>query len=131
MPRRAVIIAVLMFAVAGCGGATRTVSVTTTAPSVTTSETTTPRSDEVLAVPTVGGFYGRCPRGAREWTLRFIVPADSANDIISSKVGNGRVRHNVVNPGGVATFHLAAGAVRTPEPADRISRHPATAVATT
>ena len=132
MPKRAAIAAAVALAAAGCGGATRTVSITTTAPSVTSTETTTSLpSDEVLAVPTVGRFFGRCPRAARVWTLRFIVPGDSATDTITSKVGNGPVRRADVNPGGTVTFHLVAGAIRTPEPADRISRHRAKTVATT
>lgn len=81
MRKRAAIATVIALAVAGCGGATRTVSITTTAPSATTPATTaSPPRDEVLAVPTVGRFYGRCPRASRVWTLRFIVPAGSATD---------------------------------------------------
>jgi hypothetical protein len=141
MPKCAAVVAVIALVAAGCGGSTRTVSITTTAPSMTrtattrsvttTTTTSSLSSDEVLAIPAVGGFYGRCVRGARVWTLRFVVPAGGASDVVSSQVGNGPVRRVEVNPGGAAAFHLVPGAVRTPEPADRISRHRATTVATT
>jgi hypothetical protein len=141
MAKGAAVAVMLALGAAGCGGATRTVTITTTAPPVTTAgtATTTPSattrpttgSDEVLAIPTVGRFYGRCPRAARVWTLRFMVPSDSATDTISSKIGNGRLRRVNVSPGGAVTFDLLAGAVRTSEPTDRLARHPATTVATT
>jgi hypothetical protein len=132
MPKRGAVIAVVALAAAGCGTTTRTVSITTTAPPVTETATTALlRSDEVLAVPSVGRFYGRCPRRARVWALRFSVPAGSATDIVSYKIGAGPVRRVNVSPGRAVTFHLVARAARTPEPADRISQHPATTVATT
>lgn len=122
----------LSLATAGCGGATKTVTITVPGRSVTSSSTKpTPASDEVLAVPTVGGFYGRCPRGAPVWTLRFVVPVDSATDAIISKLGGGPVKHASVNPGDSLTFHLVPNSVRTHEPPDRFPRLPATTVATT
>ncbi len=132
MPKRAAILAVVALGAGGCSGATRTVSITRTAPPVTRPATPpAPLPDEVLAVPAIGRFVGRCPRRARRWTLRFIVPPTSATDTISYTVGDGPVRRVNVNPGAAATFRLVAGTVRTPEPADRISAHPATTVATT
>lgn len=129
--RCAATIAALASAVAGCGGTTRTVSVTTTAPPVTSTATATLSTDEVLAVPAVGRFDARCPPAAHEWTLRFIAPADGATDAITSTVRHRRPRRTAVNPGGVATFHLVPGSVPTSEPADRISHHHATTIATT
>ena len=119
-------------AAAGCGGGTKTVSVTTTAPPATRTVTVPPSaSDEVLTIPAVGRFYGRCPRGARVWTLRFVVPADAATEFIRYRIGEGPPRDLKLDPGGAVTVHLVPDAVRITEPADSISRHPATAIATT
>ncbi len=137
MLRGAAILAVVAWAVTGCGGATRTVSITitatpttTTAPPTATSGATRP-SDEVLAVPAVGRFYATCPRAAHHWTLRFMVSAGGANDTISYRVRHGPMRRAAVKPGATATFQLAAGSFHTAEPADRIARHRATTIATT
>jgi hypothetical protein len=130
MPKRAAIAAAIAMAAGGCGGSTKTVTVTTRAPSVTTSSTTSV-SPEVLAVPTIGGFYGRCPRGAGVWTLQFVVPATSASDTITSKIGSRPLRRAQVNPGQAATFRLIPNAAHARQPADPMSGHRATTVATT
>jgi hypothetical protein len=131
MPKRAAIAAAIAMAAGGCGGSTKTVTVTTRAPSVATSSTTTPASPEVLAVPTIGGFYGRCPRGAAVWTLQFVVPATSASDTITSKIESGPLRRAQVNPGQAATFRLIPNAAHVRQPADPMSGHRATTVPTT
>jgi hypothetical protein len=131
MPKRAAIAAAIAVAAAGCGGSTRTVTVTTRARSATTTSTTTSASPEVLAVPTIGGFYGRCPRGAGAWTLRFVTPAASASDTITSKLGSGPLRRAQVNPGQAATFRLIPNAAHARQPADTMSGHRATTLATT
>lgn len=105
-------------------------TVTTHPPPVTTPSTTS-ASPEVLAVPSIGGFYGRCPRGARVWTLRFVASTTSASDTITSKIGGGPLRRAQVNPGQAATFHLITNAARARQPADPMSGHPATTVTTT
>ena len=121
----------LSFATAGCGRSTKTVTTTVPGRSVTTSSTgSTPTSDEVLGVPTVGGFYGLCPRGATVWILRFVA-ADSATDEIIFKLGNGPAKQASVNPGDTLTFRLVPNSVRTREPADPFPRLSATTVATT
>jgi hypothetical protein len=131
MPKRAAIAAAIAVAAGGCGGSSKTVTVTTHAPSVTTSSTTMSPSNEVLAVPTIGGFYGRCPRGAGVWTLHFLVPATSASDTITSKIGSGALRRAQVNPGQAVTFRLIPNAAHARQPTDPMSGHRATAVATT
>jgi hypothetical protein len=99
---------------------------------VTTSSTESAKtSDEVLAVSTVGGFYGLCPRGAPVWTLRFVATADSATDAIIFKLGNAAAKHVSVNPANALTFRLVPNSARTREPADSFPRLAATAVATT
>jgi hypothetical protein len=130
MPKRAAIAAAIAIGAGGCGGSTKTVTVTTRAPSVTRSSTTTSASSEVLAVPTIGGFYGRCPRGGGVWTLQFVTPG-SASDTITSKIGSGPLRRAQVNPGQAATFRLIPNAAQARQPADPMSGHRATTLATT
>ena len=72
----------------------------------------------VLSISRLGAFEGRCPRGARSWTLRFVADAD-ANDALSYAVGTAPRRTVNVDPGGAVTIHLVPDAVRTHEPADR------------
>jgi hypothetical protein len=133
MPKRAVIAAALAVSAASCGSSTKTVTVTVTAPdrSATTSVTTPATAPAVLSIPTVGGFYGRCPRGAPAWTLRFVVPAASASEIITSTIGGGSAQRTQVDPGQAATFHLTPSAAHARQPADPMSGHRATTVATT
>lgn len=112
----------------------RSVTITVPGRSVTTSAAKpAPTPVEVLAVPTVGGFYGRCQRGAPTWTLRFEVPADSASatDAIIFKLGSGPVKHASVNPGDALAFRLVPNSARTHEPADLPARIAATTVPST
>ena len=131
MPKRVAIAVVIAVAAGGCGGSTKTVTVTTRAQSGTTSSTTPSASPEVLAVGTIGGFYGRCPRGAGAWTLQFAVPATGASDTITSKIGSGPLRRAQVDPGQAATFRLVPNAAHARQPADAMSGHRATMVTTT
>jgi hypothetical protein len=75
-------------------------------------------ADEVLSASGLGRFEGRCPRGARIWSLRF-VNADQATDTISYRVGTGTRREVNVDPGNSIVVRLAPNATRTHEPADR------------
>jgi hypothetical protein len=94
--------------------------------------------DEVLSLAGLGTFKGRCPRGARSWTLRFVVDNAEANETVSYRVG-ARPRRTVnVNPGNAITFRLVPNATMTHEPADRFvppgqgrGRSKATSVPTT
>ena len=108
MPKRAAIAAAIAVAAGGCGGSTKTVTVTTRAPSVTTSSTRTSASSEILAVPATG-----------------------ASDAITSKIGSGPLRRARVNPGQAVAFRLIPNAAHARQPADPISGHRATTVATT
>ncbi len=101
------------------------------------SDTRSVGQDVVLSLAGLGTFEGRCPRGARSWTLRFVDNGE-ANEAVSYRVGNGAARLVTVNPGGVITFHLVPNATRTHEPADRFlppnqgrGRSAATSVPTT
>lgn len=71
----------MVLVLAGCGG-TRTVTVARTVGStrgagvgsgVVGAGSARVRPDQVLWLPNVGGFFGRCPRGGQTWTLRFLV----------------------------------------------------------
>lgn len=74
-------------------------------------------SPEVLAVRPWRLLWGR-PRRDDVWTLQFVVPATSASDTITSKIGNGPLRHAQVNPGQAATFRLIPNAAHARQPAD-------------
>jgi hypothetical protein len=76
-------------------------------------------SDDVLSLSGLGTFEGRCPRGARTWTLRFVVDVAEATDTVSYRVGVGAGRTVNINPGNAITFHLTPDATKTQEPADR------------
>jgi hypothetical protein len=73
-------------------------------------------ADEVLSVSGLGRFEGRCPRGARIWSLRF-VDDDQATDTISYRVGTGARRQVNVDPGNAIAVALVSNATRTHEPA--------------
>jgi hypothetical protein len=108
-------IGVFGFLLSGCGGShnQRAHRSRTVAPeSVTHRE----RAPEVLSLSGLGTFEGRCPRGARSWTLRFVDDA-GATDTVSYRVGTGARR--TVNVGNAITFHLVPDTTRTHEPADR------------
>ncbi len=111
-------IAVVSCALSACGGshahqATRTRTVGSG------SAVHSARSDEVLSLSVLGTFEGRCPRGARSWTIRFVVPADTATDTVSYRVGTGVRRTVNVDPGNAITLHLVPSTTRTHEAANR------------
>jgi hypothetical protein len=113
----AIAAAVLASAFSACGGGTHKQQVTST--TTITSKAATVPQDEILSLSGLGIFEGRCPRGARSWTLRFVVRGASATDTVSYRVGTGP-RHTVnVDPGRALTIHLVPGATKTHEPADR------------
>jgi len=119
MRRRAVTaaaIAVLVCTLSACVGGHKQAHRTGTVAS--RSVTRSARSDEVLSLSGLGTFEGRCPRGARSWTLRF-VNVDAATDTVSYRVGTGARRTVNVDPGTAITLHLIPDATRTHEPANR------------
>ncbi|MGO9791678.1 MAG: hypothetical protein ACLP8S_19895 [Solirubrobacteraceae bacterium] len=132
MTKRAAVAAVVALTTAGCGGSGTTGPIATPARSAT-SHATTPvsASDEVVGVPSVGGFYGLCPRGARVWTLRFLAPVELATDLITYELGADPARRVALNRGGAVTFRLVPNLARVVEPVDSLSGHQATTVATT
>ncbi len=78
------------------------------------------RPYEVLSLSALGTFQGRCPRGARIWTLRFVVPRGAATDAVKYRLGSARGRTVEVNPGDALTFRLVPYAARTHESPDRM-----------
>jgi hypothetical protein len=90
-----------------------------------------PRLAEILAVPEVGRFTGRCAQGEKRWTLRFAPDPVTATDVIVYAFGSGPRHSTALNPGQALTWQLASGAARTREPADPLSHHGATTVSTT
>jgi hypothetical protein len=108
-------VTVFMLVLSGCGGShNQTAHRSRTAPSVPL--TPSARASEVLSLSGLGTFEGRCPRGARSWTLRFF-DNGGATDTVSYRVRSG-ARHTV-NVGNAITFHLVPDTTRTHEPADR------------
>ena len=74
--------------------------------------------DEILSLSGLGTFEGRCQRGARSWTLRFVVRSDAA-DTVSYQVGSEARRTVNADPGHAVAIRLVPDATRTYEPADR------------
>lgn len=110
-------LALFVFLLSGCGGSHHQRirrSQTVASGSVTHPN----RAPEVLSLSGLGTFEGRCPRGARSWTLRF-VNGSGATDTVSYRVGTGSRR--TVNVGNAITFRLVPGSARTHEPADRFA----------
>ncbi len=83
------------------------------------SATQSAHSNDVLSLSGLGTFEGRCPRGARSWTLRFVVDAATATDTLSYRIGTSARRTVNIDPGNAITFHLTPDATKTQEPADR------------
>jgi hypothetical protein len=109
-------IAVSMPALSACGGGhEQQVRRTVTVPSRSVTHSA---PSDVLSLAGLGTFEGRCPRGARSWTLRFVADPD-ANETLSYRVGTESRRTVNINPGNAITFHLIPDATRTREPADR------------
>lgn len=108
-------VAVLAIMVSACGASherrasrTRTTALVSDARSI--------HQGEVLSLAGLGTFKGRCPRGARSWTLRFVVDNAEANETVSYRVGTGARRTVNVNPGHAVTFRLVPNATMTHEP---------------
>jgi hypothetical protein len=103
-------------ALASCGGGSKQVVRTRTV--ITRPVVRVARADEVLAVSALGVFEGRCPRGARSWTLRF-ANVDEATDTVAYRIGTGPRRTVNIDPGQSIALRLVPGATRTRQPADR------------
>jgi hypothetical protein len=121
MTRRAVnatVVAVFVCVLSACGGTAGPRAPRTAADGATAVKGAA-RPYVVLSLSGLGAFEGRCPRAARLWTLRFVADPE-ASESVFYRVGSG-ARH-VVNfglPPNTITFHLAASATRTHEPAER------------
>src|SRR5258708_6754000 len=94
-------IAVSMSTLSACGGghkqqAPRTVT-------VPSRSGTHPAPPDVLSLAGLGTFEGRCPRGARSWTLQFVADPDTATDTLSYRVGTSPRRTVNINPGNALT----------------------------
>jgi hypothetical protein len=111
-------IAVSMWTLSACGGSHRqqVVRRTVTVPSPSVAQSA---QSDVLSLSGLGTFEGRCPRGARSWTLRFVGDPDTATDTVSYRVGTSARRTVNINPGNPLTFHLIPNATKTHEPPDR------------
>jgi hypothetical protein len=117
--------------VVGCGGSqSKTVTRTTLATVTTAANTPGPQLGELLSVPAVGRIYGRCDPGKTRWTIKFVNEA-LATDGVTYRVGSGRPRSSIVNPGQTLVWQLTRGRYTSHEPADPVSRFPATAIKTT
>jgi hypothetical protein len=112
------LIALLAAIVSACGGSKKT-PVNHAQTNGPASSMRLARKDVVLTVAGLGTFEGRCPRGARSWTLRFVVDNGEATDTLSYRIGTTTRRTVNVDPGNAITFHLAPNLTRTHEPADR------------
>jgi len=85
---------------------------------VSSPRTGSARPGEIMSLSALATFEGRCPRGARSWTLRFVDTA-KATDTFRYRVGTG-ARHTVnIDPGDTISIDLRPGAARIHEPADR------------
>jgi hypothetical protein len=84
----------------------------------------------VLAVPALGRFYGRCALGEHQWTLEFV--ADRvADDLVTYRLGSAHQRRVDVRPQGSVTWHLRPAVFESRQPADPVTRSPATTIRTT
>lgn len=128
---RAAIATVAAASLAACASTIQTSATSTSTGQPTRSSTPAPPPlAEVLAVPMVGRFDGRCAPGARWWKLRF-VDDTGVDDLVYSALGHGRLRRVDVRPGDALTWRLAPGAYRSHEPADPLTNNPETTVVST
>ena len=124
-------LATSMLLVVGCGGSpSKTVTQTKIATVTTAGHTPGPQLGELLSVPAVGRIYGRCDPGETRWTIKFVNQA-RATDGVTYRVGIGRPRSRIVNPGQTLVWTLPRSRYTSHEPADPVSRFPATAIKTT
>ena len=107
-------VAVLAIMVSACG-ASHERRANRTGTTALVSDARSAHQDEVLSLAGLGTFKGRCPRGARSWTLRFVDNAE-ANETVSYRVGTGPRLTVNVNPGNAVTFRLVPNATMTHEP---------------
>jgi hypothetical protein len=123
-------LALLALVLSGCGGGSSKQHTNTT-PRPTTSLTAAAPLNEVLGVPAVGRFLGRCPAGAPSWTLRFVAEPKTASDEVYDLRPGSPVRRTQVDPGATLSWHLQPRAVTSREGPDPVSHSPAATVRTT
>lgn len=132
--RTGVAASVIALAVTGCGAAPSHTHrrMTARAPELASARANRPQPEgrEVLGIPSVGRFYGRCAPGARRWILRFVDDA-GADDFVHYTFGRRASRWIDVRPSATLSWQLRPGAARSREPADPLTNHPATIVPTT
>jgi hypothetical protein len=118
-------------ALAGCGGGIRAGKRSPAASATSTSSLAlSSPPGEVLSIPSVGRFYGRCPFGARSWTLRFVA-GPIADDDVTYRLADGPARRVDVRPRGTLTWELSPRAFRSRQPPDPLTRSPGGVVRTT
>ncbi|HEY1523693.1 MAG TPA: hypothetical protein VGF70_11840 [Solirubrobacteraceae bacterium] len=105
-------------AVSACGASQEQRASRTTGAALV-SDSRSIHQNRVLSLAGLGTFTGRCPRGARFWTLRFVSDNAEATDTVSYRVGRRPRRTVDINPGHALSFQLAPNAARTHEPKDR------------
>src|SRR5947209_13604703 len=93
--------------VGGCGGANAAHSVPAhRAPAPSPAPAA---SDVVLAVGGVGTLSGRCPRGARTWSLHYAAATGTATETVSIRIARVRAMHRSVDPGKSIAFTIPVG----------------------
>jgi hypothetical protein len=120
--RQLAALGVLACGLTGCGGGSG---------STTVRHTSVAQPPEVLGVPAVGRFFGRCAPGARSWTLRFVAEPGSASDEVYELGPGQRQRRIQLDPGAGITWQLRPGAFSSREPADPQTHTPGATVRTT
>ncbi len=118
IPHVTAVVVVLALTISACGGSQKQRAGQRTAPTQRGGTRQPAPGNEILSLSALGTFEGRCPRGARFWTLRFIDDG-GATDTVSYRVGTGPRRTVNVDPGKPIVVKLVPNATRTHEPADR------------
>jgi hypothetical protein len=119
--RTEVLVAALVLT--GCGGGSHPSKTTTPAPRAA-------NPGEILSVPPVGRFYGRCPLGAKQFTLTFIA-APNADDGVAYRLGSGPPRTVDVRPRARLTWHLTPRVFTSRQPTDPVTKSPGGPIPTT
>jgi len=111
----AITVAAFVCALSACGGSDGQQGPSTAADGATAAVNNPAHPPVVLSLSGLGAFEGRCPRGARAWTLRFVADAE-ASEAVFYRVGT-EARHTA--NANTIVFHLVPNAIKTREPADR------------
>jgi hypothetical protein len=85
---------------------------------------------ELLSIPAVFRIYGHCKPGTSPWPIR-LVATGSATVGVSYRVGAGRPRRVLINPGSTLTLRLVPGVFRSRQPPDPVIHSPAQTIKTT